>query len=70
MKTWEASFIPYCLQVRLHVFDGNTVDSAVMIRMIVRRGDDYFYKSGGGITYRSDAQQEWQELVDKVYVPV
>lgn len=52
------------------VFDGNTVDSAVMIRMIVRRGEDYFYKSGGGITYRSDAQQEWQELVDKVYVPV
>jgi para-aminobenzoate synthetase component 1 len=52
------------------VFDGASVDSAVMIRMIEQRGDQYYYRSGGGITYRSDARQEYQEMIDKVYIPL
>ena len=52
------------------VFDGHNLDSAVMIRMIEQREEGFYYRSGGGITYRSQAQQEYQEMIDKVYVPV
>ncbi len=51
------------------VFDGKNLDSAVMIRLIEERGDGYYYRSGGGITYRSVAEQEYQEILDKVYIP-
>lgn len=51
------------------VFDGKDLDSAVMIRMIEQREDGYYYRSGGGITYRSVAGQEYQEMIDKVYIP-
>ncbi len=51
-------------------FDGNDLDSAVMIRFFERLSDGTFvYKSGGGITAKSDAEKEYQELIDKVYVP-
>ncbi len=51
------------------VFDGKNLHSAVMIRLIEERGDGYYYRSGGGITYRSVAEQEYQEVLDKVYIP-
>lgn len=51
------------------IFDGQNVDSAVMIRYIEKRGRQLIYKSGGGITARSQAETEYQELIDKVYVP-
>lgn len=51
-------------------FDGRNLDSAVMIRFIERTGDGYLYKSGGGITICSDPVKEYNELVDKIYVPV
>jgi len=51
-------------------FDGNSLDSAVMIRYIEQGGDQLFFRSGGGITGRSDVQKEFQEMIDKVYVPV
>ncbi len=52
------------------VFDGSNLDSAVMIRMIEERPDGHYYRSGGGITYRSVAEQEYQEIIDKVYLPL
>jgi len=51
-------------------FDGNNLDSGVMIRFIEKRGDKYFYRSGGGITTQSVVESEYQEAIDKVYVPV
>ncbi len=51
------------------VFDGANVDSAVMIRMIEKRDIGYYYRSGGGITYQSIAEEEYQEMIDKVYIP-
>ena len=51
-------------------FDGSTLDSGVMIRYIEKNGDNLFFKSGGGITVYSDPEKEYQELIDKVYVPV
>lgn len=51
-------------------FDGDSLDSAVMIRFIEQAGDRLYFRSGGGITARSHAEKEYQELIDKVYVPV
>lgn len=52
------------------VFDGHSVDSAVMIRFIEKIENQYFYKSGGGITALSSAKDEYQELLNKIYVPI
>jgi len=51
-------------------FDGQTLDSCVMIRFIEKSGDTLYYRSGGGITTQSIAASEYQEVIDKVYVPV
>ncbi len=51
------------------VYDGKTFDSAVMIRFVQNSKDGYIYKSGGGITVDSDARSEYDELLDKVYLP-
>ena len=51
------------------LFDGETVDSAVMIRYIEQKGDRYVYRSGGGITFMSELRKEYDELISKVYVP-
>jgi len=50
-------------------FDGEKLDSAVMIRFIENTGDELIYKSGGGITGFSNCKSEYRELTDKVYVP-
>lgn len=51
------------------VFDGKNLDSAVLIRYIENDNDKLIYKSGGGITHLSNAESEYQELIQKVYVP-
>lgn len=51
-------------------FDGDTLDSAVIIRYIEQSEEGLVFKSGGGITTDSDARKEYEELVDKVYVPI
>lgn len=50
-------------------FDGNSLDSGVMIRYIERDGERFVYRSGGGITTQSLPGAEYQEAIDKVYVP-
>ena len=50
--------------------DGETLDSGVMIRFIEKTSKGMIYKSGGGITAKSDVRKEYQELTDKVYVPI
>lgn len=51
-------------------FDGYNLDSGVMIRFIENNHGNYWYKSGGGITVYSDPRKEYEELIDKIYVPV
>ncbi len=50
------------------IFDGITLDSAVMIRFIEQNSGQLRYKSGGGITIQSNPEKEYRELIDKVYV--
>jgi para-aminobenzoate synthetase component 1 len=51
-------------------FDGETVDTGVMIRFIQQVGRDLYFKSGGGITTQSTLESEYHELIQKVYVPI
>jgi len=50
-------------------FDGESFDSAVMIRFIENTQDGLVYKSGGGITLESNVHSEYQEMLDKIYLP-
>ncbi len=52
------------------IFDGKAVKSGVMIRFIEHRDEKLYYKSGGGITIDSDAKSEYEELLNKVYLPL
>jgi len=52
------------------IYDGETLDSGVMIRYIEEIADGSLqYRSGGGITAMSNLETEYQELIDKIYVP-
>ncbi|MBN1986929.1 MAG: aminodeoxychorismate synthase component I [Prolixibacteraceae bacterium] len=51
-------------------FDGKNLDSCVLIRYIENRQGKLVYKSGGGITFLSEAEKEYDELLKKVYVPI
>jgi para-aminobenzoate synthetase component I len=51
-------------------FDGKNLDSCVMIRFIEKDGDQLYFKSGGGITHMSKLEDEYQEMKNKIYVPI
>jgi para-aminobenzoate synthetase component 1 len=51
-------------------YDGEILNSAVMIRFLENIEGTMIYKSGGGITAFSDSRSEYQEMIDKVYVPI
>lgn len=52
------------------IFDGKNLDTGVMIRFLEQTSEGTFFRSGGGITFRSESLKEYQELIDKVYVPI
>ncbi len=52
------------------IFDGKTLTSAVMIRFIEQTDEGLIFKSGGGITHLSDVHKEYEEVYQKLYVPV
>lgn len=51
------------------IYDGENLDSAVMIRFIEKNGVQFTYKSGGGITFSSEVEKEYNELIQKIYIP-
>lgn len=51
-------------------FDGKNLDSCVLIRFIEQNNEALIFKSGGGITFLSDCAAEYNELIQKVYVPI
>jgi para-aminobenzoate synthetase component 1 len=57
------------------IYDGTSLDTAVLIRFIERKKNNtnnknqYIYKSGGGITLDSDINNEYNEMIEKVYIP-
>lgn len=52
-------------------FDGSALDSGVIIRYIEQDLEGRkFYRSGGGITAMSHAHSEYDEVIEKIYLPV
>lgn len=51
-------------------FDGKNLDSCVMIRFIEKENEKLFFKSGGGITHQSELKSEYEEMKNKIYVPI
>lgn len=51
-------------------YDGKSLDSAVMIRYIEQEGDRLYFRSGGGITINSQADDEYREVLEKVYLSI
>ncbi len=53
------------------VFDGKNLDSAVLIRFIEQdEAGNHYYRSGGGITINSQAEEEYAECLKKIYLPI
>jgi para-aminobenzoate synthetase component 1 len=50
-------------------YDGQNLYSAVAIRFIEKIEGKLVYKSGGGITAESDCVSEYNEMIDKIYIP-
>ncbi|MGB4456751.1 MAG: aminodeoxychorismate synthase component I [Flavobacteriaceae bacterium] len=48
-------------------FDGNNLDSCVLIRYLEKDGT---YRCGGGVTSKSKLKEEYEELIQKMYVPI
>lgn len=73
--TYQSQFGKMCCKRGFYtgicgIFDGKTFDSGVMIRFIENTENGLVYKSGGGITARSIAENEYQEMIQKIYVPI
>ena len=51
------------------IYDGAKLDSGVMIRFIEKSANGFIYKSGGGITLDSVVELEYNEMIDKIYLP-
>ncbi|HRP01184.1 MAG TPA: aminodeoxychorismate synthase component I [Candidatus Kapabacteria bacterium] len=52
------------------IYKDGIIKSAVAIRFIESHNEELYFKSGGGITIHSNAQSEYQEMIDKIYVPI
>ena len=50
-------------------FDGKEFDSAVLIRFIEEKDGKNYFRSGGGITIFSDLEAEYNEVIEKIYLP-
>lgn len=52
------------------IFDGQDLKTSVMIRFIQNNNGKLYYKSGGGITAYADIDNEYSEIIQKIYVPI
>ena len=52
------------------IYDGRNLESAVMIRFIEQEAGRYYFRSGGGITFQSDGEREYLEMLGKVTIPL
>lgn len=52
------------------IYEKGQLDSAVMIRFIEKKEKGLVFKAGGGITSKSQCQKEYEEVLQKVYLPI
>lgn len=51
-------------------WDGEALDTGVLIRFIDQEGEQLYFKAGGGVTVNSKREDEYNEVLAKVYVPI
>ena len=51
------------------IYNHGELNSAVMIRFLEQDGQGTYFKAGGGITSKSDCRKEYEEVLQKVYLP-
>lgn len=51
-------------------FDGKSLESCVAIRYIEQKDGQKYFRSGGGITVFSQAEEEYKEMIQKIYLPL
>ena len=51
------------------IYNNGELNSAVMIRFLENDGLGTYFKAGGGITSKSDCSKEYEEVLQKVYLP-
>lgn len=51
-------------------FNGQELETWVLIRFLQQKESGYTYQSGVGLTLYSDPEREYQELLDKIYLPL
>ena len=51
------------------IYNNGELNSAVMIRFLEQDGKGTYFKAGGGITSKSDCRKEYEEVLQKVYLP-
>ena len=51
------------------IYDQGELNSAVMIRFVEEEANKMYFKAGGGITSKSDCQREYEEVIQKIYLP-
>lgn len=51
------------------IYNNGELNSAVMIRFLEQDGQGTYFKAGGGITSKSDCRKEYEEVLQKAYLP-
>lgn len=52
------------------IYAQGELNSAVMIRFLEENEHGLFFKAGGGITSKSDCKKEYEEVIQKMYLPI
>ncbi len=52
------------------IYANGELDSAVMIRFVEEEEDGMYFKAGGGITCMSNCRKEYEEMLQKICLPV
>ena len=65
-ETYERGFYTGIMGIYAH----GELNSAVMIRFIEETDTGWLFKAGGGITSQSDCRREYEEVIQKMYLPI
>lgn len=52
------------------IYQNGELNSAVMIRYIEQEDNQLYFKAGGGITSKSECLKEYEEVLQKIYLPI
>lgn len=52
------------------IYQNGELNSAVMIRYIEQEDNQLYFKAGGGITSKSECLKKYEEVLQKIYLPI